>query len=130
MPSTLNPAVPITLDKERLIEFEFNSFIELEEQTGKSAVGPKALEFWNETTTAKQLRYLLWAGLIKQNPELTLKQAGSLINGKNYGEIENKIQEAMKLYLGQGSGDNTENPPTLPPTTGSGPGPSPVTTSE
>ena len=55
------------------LKFTVNAMAELEDMTGQ--------EIGNLLSGGqfKMLRYLMWAGLIENNPELTVKSAGALV---------------------------------------------------
>ena len=60
-------------DKSYELKFTINAMAELEDMTGQ--------ELGNLLSGGqfKTVRYLMWAGLIENNPELTIKGAGGLI---------------------------------------------------
>ncbi|MBD1372497.1 hypothetical protein IC620_09020 [Hazenella sp. IB182357] len=82
--------VDIQLDKQRRLKFTMNALSELEDVMGKPVT-----ELGN--VGMKELRALLWAGLIHQNPDLTLQEAGDLMDLENIEYIGEKVAEAMNL---------------------------------
>jgi hypothetical protein len=91
---TVNPAlpkVPITLNgKQYRLVFDFNAIARVEELTGMNLFG--SFDFTN--LNASKFRAMLYASLLKENPAITLDEAGELINAKNLAEITIKMVEA------------------------------------
>ena len=78
--------VPIRLDRTRTLKFTFNAFAEFEGLTGKSIQGVFSDA---ENIGFSMMRNLLWAGLMHEDPSLTVKKAGELMetaDGKNLSE--------------------------------------------
>lgn len=86
--------VAIELDKPRRLRYDLNALAEIEEGTGKPLT---ALEAGN--MGVKDLRLILWAGLIHEDEELTLKDVGKMVSGENIGEVLAKIKEAIELAM-------------------------------
>jgi hypothetical protein len=82
------PMVPIELDKPRNIVFDNEAMIQIEDQLpGESTFDPK---FW-ASISAKKARVILWAGLLYEDPTLTLDQVKGMLKGKNFAPIIQKI---------------------------------------
>lgn len=79
----------------RRLRFDFNAIAALEEATGKtiSEIG--------DNPGAREIRAMLWAGLLHELPKLTINQAGDMIDFEKIGYIGEKIQEAFALAMGQ-----------------------------
>ena len=87
--------IPITLDKERTLLYDFNAFIELEEIYGDINKAFKGLE----QMKMRPIRDMIWAGLIHEDENLTPKQVGKMLNMANMQEIAAKIVEALGISL-------------------------------
>jgi hypothetical protein len=87
--------IPITLDKERTLLYDFNAFIELEELYGDINKAFEGLE----QLKMKTIRDMIWAGLIHEDENLTSKQVGKMLNMANVQEIAAKIMEALGISL-------------------------------
>jgi hypothetical protein len=80
--------VPIELDKTRNLVFDNEAMIQIEEHIpGESTFDPK---FW-ATISAKKARVILWAGLLYEDPSLTLDQVKGMLKGKNFAPIIKQI---------------------------------------
>ena len=104
MPSKANPKVAITLDKPRTIMFDLNALAAFEEVTGKSFLNGLSIQ----ALTTKDLRALIWAGLLHEEPELTLQYVGSIVHAGNLADIDRQIGIAMGLAMPdakEGDGD-------------------------
>jgi hypothetical protein len=87
--------IPVTLDKERTLLYDFNAFIELEEIYGDINKVFKGLEGMK----IKPIRDMIWAGLLHEDENLTPKQVGKMLNMANVQEIATKIMEALGVSL-------------------------------
>lgn len=85
--------VPIMLDKERTLYFDFNSFIELEEIYGSVEEAFKAMQGQN----LKAIRALIWAGLIHEDPTITQRQVGAMLD---FEKMET-LTEALDAAIGE-----------------------------
>jgi hypothetical protein len=79
----------IMLDKERVIKFDLNALIDVEESLGFS------LAELGEKMSIKAMRTLLTAGLRHEDEELTERQVGSLITMDNMKEVQEALSVAM-----------------------------------
>ena len=101
------PGVAITLDKPRRVLFDLNALAALEEQTGKnmlSAEGWAQFQQFDDKgeplpITATAARLVLWAGLLHEDPELTVQDVGKLIREDNLAAIETVIAAATTASL-------------------------------
>jgi hypothetical protein len=81
---TLKEGVKIVIaGKERLVRLNINACVEFEEVTNKSLFDVLAGD-----VKIKDVRALLWAGLLHETPNLTLQQAGQLIDDTEGGVME------------------------------------------
>jgi len=97
-----NKAVAIKLDKQRKLKFTFNAFCELEE-----ALGRPLSELQEKGFKMKDLRALVWAGLLHESPDLTIEEVGNLIDeAESLEEVTNAVVKAVEAALGvQKKGD-------------------------
>lgn len=84
--------ISVNLDKERHLKFNLNTFIIVEELTGKKLAD---LQGDNGGFDFKYLRALLYAGLKHEDKELTLEDVGELIDMDNMETVTSKLEEAM-----------------------------------
>lgn len=84
--------VAITLDKKRTLRYDLNAFAELEE-LGMGTSG-EVMEVLQDGSM-KAMRGLLWAGLIHEDPELTLQQVGFWVTMDNLEDVSQKVTEAI-----------------------------------
>jgi hypothetical protein len=88
----------VKLDKERNLVFNLNTMAKFEELTGKNIFTDKIFEKIKST----DLRALIWACLVQEDPALTLEQVGAMVTIENMAEITNSFNELI--------GGNKENP--------------------
>lgn len=137
MPHTLNPSVPITLDKERSLLYGAAAFIEFKEATGRDlletfrelsgpkyratitvedADGEKELPNPDFELPVKVVRDILWAGLIHEDENLTLKQVSNMFTPGTMKNIIPLVAKAFTLGLGDQKADE-ERPRRAPANT-------------
>lgn len=88
--------VSVKLDKQRKLKYTFNAFCELEDVLGRS------LSELGDSFKMKDLRSLLWAGLLHENEDLTLIEAGKLIDeAESIQSLSEDITEAIQLAMGE-----------------------------
>lgn len=104
MPHTLNPSVPVTLDKERSLLYGSAAFIEFKEATGKDLL--KAFAEMGQHLQAgeipvKEFRDILWAGLIHEDESLTPKDVTGMFTPRSMvRELVTSVNQALSLALG------------------------------
>lgn len=96
--------VTVHLDEPRKMRFTMNSIAEAE-----ALVGCTIILDGSEQNVFKQLkagrgnirfiRALLWAGLVPDNPEITVDEAGELITIDRLKEIQDGINKALRLFF-------------------------------
>lgn len=88
-------AVKITLSdgKERELRFSLNAFALLEEKYGNIEVAMEAME----TGSIKAIRYMLWAGFVDSDPDLTELQVGNLIDIKQLPELTAQLTVVIDM---------------------------------
>ena len=82
---TMTPiqVVEITLDRVRHARLDFNALGAAEEATGLNLLDPESWPRMN----AGQLRVLIHAALVWEDPELTLAQVGAMLSMSRFPEI-------------------------------------------
>jgi len=101
--------IPIMLDRERMLRYDMNAYSEFE-----TAAGETLFKFFGkyqgvpghlliQTIGVKNVRLLLWAGLIHEDPGLSIAKVGDLMDlapGDGFGEKFNYIVEKFgEAYL-------------------------------
>ena len=112
-------AVPITLDHERHLRFDFNALADLEQALGYSLAAMPAID----ALGIRAVRAFVWAGLSHEDPKLTPRDAGDLLQtyldaGGSFDELGAKLTEALQL-AGYARKDVPDAPLPSAPATGS-----------
>lgn len=76
---------------QRELRFTLNAMAELEDKYGSVDTAFEKLE----SGSFKAVRYVLWAGLIDNDPTLTEQKVGSLIDVTNLGELMKTLTASM-----------------------------------
>jgi hypothetical protein len=97
--------VDIVLDKPRRLFFNTNALCELED-----ALQRPVTSIGKENVGIRELRAMLWTGLIHEDPELTIQQAGQMLEIERLAEIAGKVTEAINLAFPKSKGDGGKNP--------------------
>ena len=81
----------VTLDKERTLKFDFNSFVAME------SVGVNLQDLGKEDSGRQMtaIRALLWAGLLHEDKDLTIDEVGAMITFDNMEYVMGIVGEAM-----------------------------------
>jgi len=102
MPNKERDEVSIRLDRVRTLKYDLNALAEFEEAAGRSMFDMfRALQEKRETFGVRTARLLLWAGLLHEDPSLTVRQAGDLVKWlgdsleEQLEQLMEKINEAM-----------------------------------
>ena len=85
----------IMLDRERIISFDFNALVEIEERYGSLEKGLSRLE----NPKMKDIRYLLYLTLKGDDETLTEEKTGKLITLKNMGEVVEALSQSLEESL-------------------------------
>lgn len=98
---------PITLcdGVERELKFTLNALAEMEERYGSVDDAFKALD----AGSIKAVRFVLWAGLMHTDENLTEKQVGNLIDTKCMAEIMEQLNAAFTEDMPDKDGTNGTN---------------------
>ena len=136
MASTLNPAVPVMLDKERHLIFDLNANIAFQEKTGRQLIEviaeiaksaqpaegelPKGAPVLPPLDT---IRAILWAGLISETLDedcretsetLSVREVGALLNLGSLVELMNQIGVAFAAAMPQPKDEPAARPTRAP----------------
>lgn len=102
----MKKSVVIELDKARNLRYGINALVTIEELTGR----PITLLDLN-ALSMKDLRNILFAGLVYEDTTLTPEKVGTLIDEySNITEIATKLGEAFTLAFGDTNSKNAKNP--------------------
>jgi hypothetical protein len=85
------PEIVLDLDKPRKLKYTLNSFAEMEERYGTV---DKALELV-QSNNMRAIIFMLWAGLMWEDEELTEKQVGNLIEIDQLQDVAEKMSKAV-----------------------------------
>lgn len=100
------PVRTINLDGETYtLRYDFNAWAELEEKYGSMAGAIEALEKAQDLSgkTAQIIRHFLWAGMVQDAPDMTLKDVGRLLSFENLSALANIVTDAVSDSLGDAS---------------------------
>lgn len=92
----VKPEVKIMLDRERTLVLDLNSMVSYEEVTGKNLFNEG---FESVNASAKDMRVMLWACLLHDDPSLTLEQVGSIISIDNMSKVASRLNEAFEVAV-------------------------------
>jgi hypothetical protein len=92
----ISKPVIVLLDRERALVYDLNAICSFEEATGLSVVD--ALR----NLTMTNIRALIWAGLLVDDPALTLEQAGALIRFADIAAVTGALRDALRTDLAPG----------------------------
>jgi hypothetical protein len=98
--------VPLVLQdgKERHLRFTLNAMAELEEKYGSIE---KAFERVEKNSSVVALRFILWAGLIWEDPDLTEREVGDLIDIAYMQELIGTLGSALNSDMPTPEQSNT-----------------------
>lgn len=83
--------VEIKLDKLRRLRYTMNALAEIENK-----LGMPVSELDSAKLGVKEVRTILWAGLIHEDKDLTEEQVGDMVDLDNFEEVQKKIAEAFE----------------------------------
>lgn len=94
-------SIPINLDRERRLCFNFNAFAELQRECGLTILDVQKfaayyIAFKSGSVDKMiyplyELRAFIWAGLLDENPRITLKEVGNIL--EDLFLVEEKAEE-------------------------------------
>ena len=80
------------------VRFSWNSAAEYEEAAGKP-LSDALLDIAREKLSARSLRAMIWAGLQEHHADVTLKDAGRLIDSMGRAEAQRVMAVALRYYF-------------------------------
>ena len=94
-----------------LLRYTTNAICTLEERTEERAV-PLLKRFAAMDTGMADLRVIVWAGLLDQQPDTTLEDAGAVIDAARHEGVSlvEPVMEAFGLALAEMTGGNPPRP--------------------
>lgn len=104
-------------EDEYVVVFTTNALATLESATGKS-VSALAGEMENPSVTL--IRSILWAGLVKRQPEMTIAKAGDIIDEATMPVVVEVIGKAFALAFPEAKAGGRPDPRTPSRRTGGG----------
>lgn len=108
--------VAIQLDKERRLKYDLNAFALLKEKHGYNLLATTS----EEMNDPVAVRAVLWAGLLHEDPAVTIEQVGSWVDVGNLGDVTQTVAEALLLAKRQDVTEDEERPPFGAPPTNTG----------
>lgn len=107
------PFVTINLDRPRRLRYTMNALVNMEEALGKP-IGQIISEFNAGVFGFKDIRAIIWAGLLHENPDLTQEQVGNIIDeAEALDYIIRQAGEALRSAFGsRKTGRKNETGPT------------------
>jgi hypothetical protein len=94
------PKSTITLDRERTLKYDYNSLALAEKETGKNLLTDIASL---KSLRVTDLRAMLWAGALHEDPELTVEAAGRLLKPSNTGAVVKAVAAGLNDFFGERS---------------------------
>jgi len=91
------------------VRHSWNSAAEYEEAAGKP-LSDALLDIAREKLSARSLRAMLWAGLQEHHPEVTLKDAGRLIDRMGRSEAQRVMAVALRYYFPELEAEDETSP--------------------
>ncbi len=90
-----NPTAPtfeVELDRKRRLKFDWNSVCAIEDVTKKNMLQKKNWDAIFGNMDASNVRLLLWAALVWEDPELALADVGRMLSKKGQAGVPNIIE--------------------------------------
>lgn len=100
----------VKLDEEKYLRYNMNALVEFEDVTGQGVL--KAFEDIDKgNLSLKDIRALVWAGLLDYNEELTLKEAGDVMDECGIETTIEKLTDAIQYaFPDTKENDNPKQP--------------------
>ena len=91
------------------VRFSWNSAAEYEVAAGKP-LSDALLDIAREKLSARSLRAMIWAGLQERHPEVTIEEAGRLIDRMGRAEAQRVMAVALRYYFPELEEDEEADP--------------------
>lgn len=85
------PKVYIELDRPRAIEYKLRAFARMEEKYGSIDAAMNAME----SGSIEAISFMLWCGLVHEDPELTLEQVQDMVDIRDMEYVADKMGQVM-----------------------------------
>lgn len=95
--SKVKPTSKVKLDKERNLVLDLNAMVAYEDAVGESLFTAESLAH----LSARQVRALLWACLLRDDPDITQEKVGEFITPKNFA----LVQKALEVAIGEAASE-------------------------
>jgi hypothetical protein len=89
--------------KQYKLKYDFNALCEMEDALGVDSIFETFQQGFN--VSAKNIRILIWAGLIHEHEDLTIKDVGRILTGVDLKEVYAAVAEALNAILGENDGE-------------------------
>jgi len=99
----MKPSILIELDQPRNIRLNTNALVKVEEVLGKP------LSEFGAAFGLKEIRALLWAGLLHEDRKLSLDDVGDLIDEAGFEYVSTKVGEAISIAMGHKEEESDPN---------------------
>jgi len=99
----MKPSILIELDRPRNIRLNTNALVKAEEVLGRP------LSEFGTSFGLKEIRAMLWAGLLHEDQSLTLDAVGELMDEAGYEYVTEKVGEAITMAMGMKPENNDPN---------------------
>lgn len=94
--TVLEPEAKVMLDKERTLRLDFNAFGLIEERTGSSV---QSLSEKFKEMHAKDIAIVIWAGLVHEDPTLTVTDVGRMLTFHRLGAVMKAFMRCMHIAM-------------------------------
>lgn len=102
--------IPIMLDRQRNIKLSFNAFVLVEKVTGLSMLSGQL-----DLTSLTAIQAIMWAGLVHEDPTLTLEQVGDLIEDYGIAKVMTDLAAAIQASMPEFAVGGEDAPASDPP---------------
>jgi len=108
------PFVMVNLDRPRRLRYSMNALVNMEEALEKP-IGRIISEFNAGMFGLKDIRAVIWAGLLHENPDLTQEQVGDMIDeAESMNYVIRQVGEALRFaFSNKETGEKNEKGPTV-----------------
>lgn len=111
----LKAPVPVSINGEELdLRYDWQDFASAEIALQIPLISAGSSQFWNCPAAAWRLQILLYVGLAHCKPGLTLDEVRSWINWENHLYLDQRVSEAMRVYMRQVTREEDEAPEVTP----------------
>jgi hypothetical protein len=127
-PSDPQRGLRLELDRPRHLRMTLGALKRVEELSGIGIHQQEELAAWSKTLDG--VVGFLWAGLVHEDPELTVEDVYEIVDIHNFGQIRAALDEAIGIAMpAPGAGENGTSPRPLAPSRAERRHPSPGTPS-